>query len=114
MKSPLKAKIFEIVNRIPLGKVAFYGQIAELCVAENHPVRAQVVGWILSGMKSSELCETAWHRVVAKNGFVASLKLGGKGLLQVAILENEKVEITKDFIDMSRFGLTLGDLAEKL
>lgn len=112
MNSPLKVKIFEVVNRIPYGKVAFYGQIAQLCTMENQPVRAQVVGWILSGMKTSEFGVTAWHRVVAKNGFVASLKLGAKGLLQIALLESEKVEIVNDFIDMSKFGLDLEELIQ--
>jgi len=107
MNSPLKAKIFEVVNRIPSGKVAFYGQIAQVCMMENQPVRAQVVGWILSGMKISEFGETCWHRVVAKNGFVVSLKLGNKGLLQIALLESENVEIVSDFIDMSKFSLDL-------
>lgn len=111
--SGLKAKIFEIVNRIPKGRVAFYGQIADIATSENYPVRAQVVGWILSGMKTSEFDQTAWQRVVSKNGFVASLKLGAKGLLQIALLEEEGVKIVEDFIDMAKFGVDLTTLQNR-
>lgn len=109
--SNLKLKIFEIVNRIPFGKVAFYGQIADVSSRENFPVRAQVVGWILSGMKTSEFEKCPWWRVVAKNGFVASLKLGPKGLLQLEMLAKEKVEILNDFVNMDKFGLSLENLS---
>lgn len=108
--SNLKFKIFEIVNRIPFGKVAFYGQIAAISTQEGLPVRAQIVGWILSGMKTCEFDACPWWRVVSKNGFVASLKLGPKGLLQLEMLAKEKVEILDDFVNMDKFGLSLEGL----
>ena len=110
MKITTKVKIFEIVNRIPTGKVAFYGQIANIATSEGFPITAQVVGWILSGIKEKEFDQLAWHRVVAKNGFVASLKLGVKGLLQIALLEQENIEIVSDIIDMSKFGVKIEEL----
>ena len=109
--SKLKLKIFEIVNRIPFGRVAFYGQIAAVCTQEDFPVRAQVVGWILSGMKSCEFDDCYWWRVVAKNGFVASLKLGPKGILQIEMLKGEKVEILEDFVNMNEFAVSLEELS---
>jgi len=110
--SQLKLKIFEIVNRIPVGKVAFYGQIATVSTQEGLPVRAQVVGWILSGMKMSEFDECPWWRVVAKNGFVASLKLGAKGILQLEMLGRENIEIEKDVVNMKDFGVTLEQISD--
>ncbi len=95
----LKEKIFEIVNLVPAGKVIYYGQVAELVGAS-----AQVVGWILSGMKEEEYDKTPWHRVVAKTGYISTLKLGYKGMLQIQLLRNEEVEIKEDFIDMKKFG----------
>ena len=112
--SNLKLKIFEIVNRIPFGKVAFYGQIADVSSREDFPVRAQVVGWILSGMKTDEFEKCPWWRVVAKNGFVASLKLGPKGMLQLEMLEREKIEILDDFVKMEKFCVSLEDLENLL
>ena len=110
--SNLKLKIFEIVNRIPFGKVAFYGQIADISTRENFPVRAQVVGWILSGIKTCEFDDCPWWRVVAKNGFVASLKLGPKGMLQLEMLKREQIEINEDFVKMEKFCVSLEDLED--
>jgi alkylated DNA nucleotide flippase Atl1 len=50
-----KEAIVTIVNRIPRGCVASYGQIAQVATAMlNKRISAQLVGWQLSGMDESE------------------------------------------------------------
>jgi len=75
--SNLKPQIIQIVKQIPENKVMYYGQIGQ-----KLGVSGQVVGWILSGMPQSEWDLCPWYRVVAKDGFISSLKLGAKGLIQ--------------------------------
>jgi alkylated DNA nucleotide flippase Atl1 len=100
----VKQKVLEIVNRIPYAKVAYFGQICEVLAAEYDTyVTAQVAGWIMSGLKENEYHLCPWHRVVVKSGFVASLKLGYKGILQIEKLREEGVEVIDNVVDMDKY-----------
>ena len=103
----LKNQVFEAVKRIPEKKVVYFGLIAKV-IGSN----ARSVGWILSGMRKEEWTEIAWYRVVAKNGFISSLKLGEKGLLQKELLKQENYKIVQDFVDMQKHCLTLEELED--
>ena len=92
-----KQQIFEIVKQIPTKKVASFGQIGD-----RVGVRGQVVGWILSGMKQEEWELIPWYRVVAKNGHIASMKLGFKGQLQKEILLQEGYELDQDTVNIEK------------
>lgn len=93
--SELKNKVFKAVKLIPEGKIAYFGQIANFIGSD-----ARTVGWILSGMGVEEYELIPWYRVVAKNGFISSLKLGEKGLLQKQILLKESYQVVDDCVDM--------------
>jgi methylated-DNA-protein-cysteine methyltransferase related protein len=93
----IKTQIIELVNQIPLGKVTNYGTIGIIV-----GVSGQMVGWILSGMKQEEWELCPWHRVVAKDGTISSLKLGPKGMIQKQILIEEGFAIVDDKVDMSK------------
>jgi alkylated DNA nucleotide flippase Atl1 len=95
--SKIKSQIVKIVNNIPEGKVMNFGMIGEII-----GISGQVVGFMLSGMPQSEWGALPWHRVVAKDGYISSLKLGAKGLLQKQLLLNESVEIIEDHVNMSK------------
>lgn len=95
MTTNTNKKIFDLVAQIPKGKIVYFGQIAT-----QIGVTAQLVGWQLSGMKQSEWELIPWYRVVAKNGFISSLKLGSKGLLQKQILLSEGYKLIDDTVDM--------------
>jgi methylated-DNA-protein-cysteine methyltransferase-like protein len=96
-KSPLKKQIFDLVGTVPKGKIVYFGQIGD-----KIGVTGQLVGWQLSGMNNQEMTAIPWYRVVAKNGFISSLKLGQKGLLQKQILLQEGYTITGDSVDMEK------------
>lgn len=91
----IKQKIFDLVLQIPKGKIVYYGQIANII-----GVPAQIVGWQLSGMSPEQMEQIPWQRVVAKNGFISSLKLGSRGLLQKQILLTEGYKLIDDTVDM--------------
>lgn len=95
VKTGIKKQIFDLVAQIPEGKIVYYGQVANVV-----GVTAQMVGWQLSGMKQKELELIPWYRVVAKDGFISSLKLGSKGLLQKQILLKEGYKLDGDTVDM--------------
>lgn len=72
MKNSFKLQVYELVKKIPKGKVMTYGQIAKRL---GRPKAARAVGNILHQNNSLEI---PCHRVVNKRGRVArNYKFGG-------------------------------------
>jgi methylated-DNA-protein-cysteine methyltransferase-like protein len=98
----LYSKIYAVVRRIPRGKVATYGQIAELA---GLPGGARVVG---AAMRGSGDQRVPWQRVIGKRagavGRIAILDPIG-GSVQRQLLEAEGVEVADSgAISLARFG----------
>ena len=83
------ARIYAVVRRIPRGRVATYGQVAELA---GLPGQARLVGYALAAV--AEGSSLPWHRVINAEGRV-SARGGGEGagatMLQRLRLEQEGV-----------------------
>ena len=109
MSTP-KEQVIQLVNLIPKDKVSTYGEIAKQI--KDHKISAQMVGWILSGMKVEEWDLCPWYRVVNKQGFISALKLGSKGMIQKQILLGEGYTLVEDFVDMSTHFWSFGDSNE--
>lgn len=88
IKNQYKKIVLEFVSLIPYGKITSFGRIGY-----KTGISPRVVGFILSGMTKREMGIYPWFRVVDRNGFISSIKMGEKGLLQKALLEKEGVEI---------------------
>ena len=65
-RSDLRARIYEVVERIPHGRVATYGQVAALAGAPRH---ARQVGYALYDLPSGQ--SLPWHRVINAKGEVS-------------------------------------------
>lgn len=91
-------KIYEVVKQIPEGKVASYGQIAELA-GNRRWVR--VVGYALHALPKGS--DVPWHRVVTKEGRVFFCKDGSGCSIQAKLLEKESVEVVNGYVDMKYF-----------
>lgn len=93
-----KTKVIEIVNKIPSGHVTTYGTVAILA---GLPRGARLVGGILHYQGDA----TPWHRVVNRHGFISTKCLDHPKKLQKALLEQEGVEVTGDFmINLEKYG----------
>ena len=79
-------RIYEIVGRIPRGRVATYGQIAELAGLEGH---ARQVGYALFALPSS--IAIPWHRVINARGEVSTRGGSDSHELQRHLLEAEGI-----------------------
>ena len=87
-------QILSVVEEIPEGKVATYGQIARLVGRENH---ARLIGKVLSG--SSSYGNYPCHRVVNHAG-----RLAPGWDEQAMLLEREGVIVEKNGrVDMKRY-----------
>ena len=79
-------RVYEVVARIPYGRVVSYGQIARML---GSPRGARTVGWALSACPD----ELPWQRVVRADGSIAG---GGFGELRRAMLLEEDIPFLLD------------------
>ena len=93
-------KIYEVVKRIPKGKVATYGYVALLA---GNPRWARVVGYALHNNPAPGIIPC--HRVVNREGKVAEAFVFGGGNVQRELLQNEGIVFRQDgTIDLEKFG----------
>ena len=92
-------RIYAVVRQIPRGKVATYGQVAELAGLIGKP---RVVGYALYRVTSDS--DIPWQRVVnAKGEISTSVFRQGTDDLQRLLLEQEGVAFTGGRIDLGQY-----------
>ncbi len=96
-------KIFRTVRSIPGGKVATYGEVAELSGLYG---QARLVGYALHSLPSDS--DVPWHRVINAQGKISLSDIDGMYELQKKLLRKEGVVFIRDRIDLSRFGWVRG------
>jgi methylated-DNA-protein-cysteine methyltransferase-like protein len=79
------ARIYAVVRRIPKGRVATYGQVAELA---GLPRQARQVGYALAALADTRV---PWHRVLNARGEISQRSDPGPERLQRVLLEREGV-----------------------
>jgi methylated-DNA-protein-cysteine methyltransferase related protein len=93
------ARIWEVIRRIPPGRVATYGQIAELAGLEGH---ARQVGYALHALPSRS--DVPWHRVINSRGEISPRSAGDSHELQRLLLEAEGIAFDlRGRVDLSRY-----------
>lgn len=85
------ARVYEVVAKIPRGKVATYGQVAALA---DMPRAARQVGYALAALRDGSR-EVPWHRVINASGEISSRKEPGYEGLQRVLLEREGVRFSE-------------------
>lgn len=91
-------KIYEVVKRIPYGKVATYGQVALLA---GNPRWSRVVGYALHVNPNPE--SIPCFRVVNRFGEPSSaFAFGGKNM-QIMLLEGEGIKFIDGKVDLNRY-----------
>lgn len=89
-------RVYEVVRKIPTGKVTSYGAIAR---AIGSPQSARMVGWAMNA--SHDLEDVPAHRVVNRNGLLSGKSYFGDSNAMQKLLEAEGVKIeenkVKDF-----------------
>jgi methylated-DNA-protein-cysteine methyltransferase-like protein len=79
-------RIYSVVRRIPRGRVATYGQVAELAGLPGH---ARQVGYALHALREGH--DVPWHRVVNAQGRVSERSAPGWDDVQRQLLAREGV-----------------------
>lgn len=104
-------KIWQTVKLIPPGKVASYGQIADLA---GLPGRARMVGKALKSCPKDLV--VPWYRVLRSNGQIAFPPGSEQNACQVGLLQEEDVVVLNSRVSMKSFQWhpDLGEILYKL
>jgi methylated-DNA-protein-cysteine methyltransferase-like protein len=87
-ENDLYQRIYQVVSKIPKGRVATYGQIAALA---GVPRAARMVGWALQSLPLET--KAPWHRVVNREGRITIEHPVISKAMQADILKKEGVEV---------------------
>lgn len=97
----LYERIYNMVRRIPRGKVTTYGRIAELVGG----CTARMVGYAMAALKSGRAPDVPWQRVINARGKISVHGDGMGNAIQRMILEEEGILFDEDDrVDFERFG----------
>lgn len=95
-----KDLVFEIVGRIPKGKVTTYGTVALLA---GMPRGARLVGGLLH--YAPDELDLPWQRIINREGYISTKCLEHPKALQKALLRQEGVVVSDEFvIDLEKYG----------
>ncbi|MBP0984181.1 MAG: MGMT family protein [Oscillospiraceae bacterium] len=99
MEKTVFERIYDVVRRIPYGKVATYGQVAMIA---GNPRWARAVGYALHANPDPE--GIPCYRVVNRFGGVAPAFAFGGQERQAELLRAEGIEVSEDGkVDLDRF-----------
>ena len=94
------SRIYAVVNSIPVGCVATYGQVAALAGLSGH---ARQVGYALNALPEDH--DIPWHRVINAKGQISVRAEFGHDNLQQLLLEAEGVVFDeKQSVSLETFG----------
>lgn len=95
-------RIWKTVQQIPTGKVACYGQIADLA---GLPGRSRLVGKALSKLGENDWQgkEVPWFRVINSQGKVSFAKNSDNFNRQKALLESEGINVMNGKVCLKSF-----------
>jgi len=95
-------KVYEIVNKIPAGRVATYQQVATIVVT---PRAAQAVGWALRALPANT--SVPWQRVINSQGMISIENMQFPKDLQAKLLKEEGIEVKlidgNYFVDLKEY-----------
>lgn len=99
--APLYERIYEMVRRVPPGRVTTYGRIADLVGG----CTARMVGYAMAALKRGTAPDVPWQRVINAKGKVSIHGDGIGNAMQRVILEQEGVVFDEqDRVDFAVFG----------
>lgn len=92
-----RERIYDVVRRIPKGRVATYGQVAILAGLRGH---ARQVGYAMAALPNES--DVPWHRVINAKGCCSPRATPGGDERQRRLLERERIR----FDDSGRVSLS--------
>ncbi|MCK7547033.1 MGMT family protein [Marinobacter koreensis] len=94
-------KIWQVVAAIPAGKVASYGQVADMAGLGR---QARFVGRALGKLPAGH--SVPWYRVIRTNGQIAFPEGSPAYIRQTSLLREEGVEVIDGRVRMAKYRWT--------
>jgi methylated-DNA-protein-cysteine methyltransferase-like protein len=95
-------RVYELVKKIPRGKVISYGGIAILL---QSPGAARAVGYALNALPKGMVNEVPWQRVINSRGRISIKGDTIRANLQLKLLEQEGIQFDSDgCVDFKVYG----------
>lgn len=95
-------RVYELVNKIPVGRVATYQQLATIVAT---PRAAQAVGWALRALPTNT--KIPWQRVINSQGIISIENLRFPKEYQAKLLRNGGVKVKlidgNYFVDLKKY-----------
>jgi len=98
MDSSDEERIWQVIDSIPRGRVASYGQVARLAALPGY---ARFVGRVLKQLPQGS--NLPWHRVLRADGRIAFPAQSEDWRRQKRKLEDEDIVLLGDKVPMSRY-----------
>ena len=102
LKDNFYQRVYEIVSKIPAGKVATYQQVATIAAT---PRAAQAVGWALRVLPDNT--KIPWQRVINSQGIISIENLRFPKEYQAKTLRNEGIKVKlmdgNHFVDLKKY-----------
>lgn len=95
VRNEMRRAFYSFIAQIPRGRVATYGQIAQLA---GYPGRARQVGYALAGMPDG--LDLPWHRVINAQGRVSPRTASEFHRMQRDMLVAEGVPFCEGRVDL--------------
>jgi methylated-DNA-[protein]-cysteine S-methyltransferase len=95
METQFQSRVYQMTKRIPAGKVATYGQLAELV---GSPGAARAVGMCMKSNKHAPIIPC--HRVVAADGKLTGYSAGKGVPTKKEMLHHEGVHFVGENVDL--------------
>jgi methylated-DNA-protein-cysteine methyltransferase related protein len=100
-QAPLYQRIYDMVRRVPPGRVTTYGRIADLVGG----CTARMVGYAMAALKRGTAPDVPWQRVINAKGKVSVHGDGIGNAMQRDLLEQEGIVFdAQDRVDFEVFG----------
>ena len=92
-------RIYDVVKKIPKGKVATYGQVA---LYAGNPRWARVVGYVLHVNPDPDIIPC--YRVVNREGIVSKAFAFGGENMQITLLRSDGIEVSDEgIVDLEKY-----------
>ncbi len=95
----LYLRIWKAVKGVQKGRVATYGQIADICDLRGH---ARLVGYALHNLPPDS--GVPWHRIINSKGMISLPRHTGGYERQKRLLEQEGIVFGNGKIDLAKYG----------
>ncbi len=94
MEESFFVRVYEVVKKIPYGRVTSYGAVARYLGAAGS---SRMVGWAMNNSHSYDPSIPA-HRVVNRKGMLTGKHHFGSPDIMQQLLENEGIEVVDDCV----------------